>query len=246
MPIVCPEEMSSKLEGRKCVEPPTSWWYPMRAKYIAVKVAAHLENLNSNSKSIPVVVRNILTGIQIEKNFESFQPNRQHLCSRLFHGVRMLVLHHIKRSYALSEDGDSTSASGSRMRLRWFNMGVTYMDFLFTCDPIIDSRTGRSWRSTGSIWSSVKSDLMNSVNTWIAPWTESGEPDESNPIKDVSRSGYSSGQSELAITDRTCACLRRNKYPSNKHLRWLTLSVRIFRLGSESPLNTASRTCTFT
>src|SRR6266508_4284723 len=99
-----------------------------------MKAVAHLEDLNSDGKPIPVVVRNIVTRIQIEKNFESFQPNRQHLCSRLFHGVWMLVIHHKKRSYALSEDRDGTSASGSRMRLLWFNMGITYMDFLLTCE----------------------------------------------------------------------------------------------------------------
>jgi hypothetical protein len=46
---------------------------------------------------------------------------------------------------------------------------------------------------------------MNSVKTCIAPCTESGEPEERRPIKEVRRSGYSSGQSLLAIEERVCA-----------------------------------------
>lgn len=63
---------------------------------------------------------------------------------------------------------------------------------------------------------------MNSVSTCIAPWTESGEPDERRPIKESRSSGYSSGQSQFAIEERVCA-----------------QRERIFRSLSESPLNTA-------
>ena len=74
-------------------------------------------------------------------------------------------------------------------------------------EPRIDKRTGKSSRRTGRIWSSVKSDLINSVNTCIAPCTESGELDRSRMSEDSS-SGYSSGQSELAMEERVCACQR--------------------------------------
>lgn len=71
--------------------------------------------------------------------------------------------------------------------------------------PKIPSKTGRSSRRTGRIWSSVRSDLMNSVKTCIAPCTESGDPDDRRPINDVNRSGYSSGQSQFAIEESVCA-----------------------------------------
>jgi hypothetical protein len=48
--------------------------------------------------------------------------------------------------------------------------------------------------------------LINSVKTCIAPWTESGELDERRLISDDNRSGYSSGQSELAMVERVRAC----------------------------------------
>lgn len=66
-------------------------------------------------------------------------------------------------------------------------------------------RTGSSCRSTGSIWSSVRSDLMNSVNSCMAPCTESGDREERRVMSELRRSGYSSGQSLLAIEERTCA-----------------------------------------
>lgn len=66
-------------------------------------------------------------------------------------------------------------------------------------------RTGNSMRRIGNIWSSVKSALMNSTKTCIAPCTESGEFEDNRPIKEVNRSGYSSGQSQLAIVDNVCA-----------------------------------------
>ena len=75
-------------------------------------------------------------------------------------------------------------------------------------EPRIVSKTGRSSRRTGRIWSSVKSDLMNSVKTCIAPCTDSGEFEEIRLISDVRSSGYSSGQSQFAIWDIVCAYSR--------------------------------------
>jgi hypothetical protein len=66
-------------------------------------------------------------------------------------------------------------------------------------EPRIVSRTGRSSRRTGRIWSSVRSALMNSVKTCIAPCTDSGEFEEIRLISEVKSSGYSSGQSQFAI-----------------------------------------------
>jgi hypothetical protein len=68
------------------------------------------------------------------------------------------------------------------------------------------SRTGKSSRRTGRIWSSVKSDLINSVKTCIAPCTDSGEFEEIRLINKVKSSGYSSGQSQFATSDNVCAC----------------------------------------
>lgn len=67
--------------------------------------------------------------------------------------------------------------------------------------PRMLKRTGRSWRRTGKIWSSVKSAFTNSTNTCKAPWTESGELDDRRAMRLFSNSGYSSGQSQLAIED---------------------------------------------
>lgn len=69
----------------------------------------------------------------------------------------------------------------------------------------MERSTGRRSRNTGRIWSSVKSDLINSVKTCMAPCTESDDPEERRPIKEDKRSGYSSGQSLLAIEERVCA-----------------------------------------
>jgi hypothetical protein len=46
---------------------------------------------------------------------------------------------------------------------------------------------------------------MNSVNTCIAPWTESEDPDESWLMRSLRRSGYSSGQSQLATDESVWA-----------------------------------------
>ena len=47
---------------------------------------------------------------------------------------------------------------------------------------------------------------MNSLSTLIEPWVESSDPDERSPIRRLSRSGNSSGQSELAINETARAC----------------------------------------
>lgn len=54
----------------------------------------------------------------------------------------------------------------------------------------------------------MRSDLINSVNTCIAPCIESVEPEERRLMRAVSRSGYSSGQSQFAIDDRVYAYCR--------------------------------------
>jgi hypothetical protein len=46
---------------------------------------------------------------------------------------------------------------------------------------------------------------MNSLNTCIAPCTELTESDEMRPMSEFNKSGYSSGQSELAIEDTVWA-----------------------------------------
>ena len=47
---------------------------------------------------------------------------------------------------------------------------------------------------------------MNSVKSCIDPCTELGSREDKREMREFSRSGYSSGQSQLAIEDRTCAC----------------------------------------
>lgn len=39
----------------------------------------------------------------------------------------------------------------------------------------------------------------------MAPWTDAGELDDRRAISDDNRSGYSSGQSQLAMDDKVCA-----------------------------------------
>jgi hypothetical protein len=46
---------------------------------------------------------------------------------------------------------------------------------------------------------------MNSVKTAIAPCTAAGELVERSAMSAVSRSGYSSGQSQFAISEMVCA-----------------------------------------
>ena len=72
-------------------------------------------------------------------------------------------------------------------------------------DPSILRRAGRSCRRTGKIWSSDKSDLINSWNTCIAPCTDAIEDDDKREINELSNSGYSSGQSQSAIIDKAWA-----------------------------------------
>lgn len=67
------------------------------------------------------------------------------------------------------------------------------------------SRIGNSCLSTGKIWSSVKSALINSAMTCIAPCTDGGAFDERSAISASSRSGHSSGQSAFAIVVMICA-----------------------------------------
>lgn len=45
----------------------------------------------------------------------------------------------------------------------------------------------------------------------MAPCTESDDPEERRPIKEDKRSGYSSGQSLLAIEERVCAWIHRTQ-----------------------------------
>ena len=47
---------------------------------------------------------------------------------------------------------------------------------------------------------------MNSVKTCIAPCTESGESEDRRVIREVNKSGYSSGQSQFAMEEMVWAC----------------------------------------
>lgn len=130
------------------------------------------EYLYPNSQVLPVLFRgDVFLRVGAEEDLEGLQPVREHSSGGLLDGLRVLILDHVERFHALGEHRDSacTSRGGVSLKAR-----SDEDDREYACSPTVLSarmlsRTGRSSRNTGSIWSSVKSDLMNSAKTCMAP-----------------------------------------------------------------------------
>lgn len=61
--------------------------------------------------------RNVLLGVEIQKDFKGVQPSRQYVPGRLFGGLWMLILDHIERLDTLAEDGYGARTRQGRMLL---------------------------------------------------------------------------------------------------------------------------------
>src|SRR5216683_2713765 len=79
--------------------------------------STHPENLDADFQSVPVLARNILLRVEVQKNLEGVQPRRQHVPSGLLGGLWVLIFDHIERLDTLTKDGYRARTRQRRMLL---------------------------------------------------------------------------------------------------------------------------------
>lgn len=70
-----------------------------------------LENLCANMETIPVIrFIDLVNRVLVEEDFERFNPDWKDGVHSFLNGIRVLILHHVQRRYALLEycDGSGT------------------------------------------------------------------------------------------------------------------------------------------
>ena len=139
----------------------------------------YLEYLDAQGDAVPVGrAVDVLGGVDVQQELECVEPCGEDGLCGFFDCLWMLLLHHEQRLDARPEDPYSTCPSEHAMLL---HIRPAFSEFYATRQnavvhtsgaPRMLSRIGSSCRNTGRIWSSVKSALMNSAMTCIAPCTD--------------------------------------------------------------------------